>query len=291
MKYNKKVISGILAATLCAGSVAFAAPSMTKNLGINYNVKLKVNGEDYSISDSSQRPFKTSDGRAYISIASLTGMGIATSTFADNTVIIKGTGGSGLSSSDLQSQVSALSATNNNLLTTNNNLQTENAKLKAEIETLKKTSSSSSNSSSSSSKPFNDLSSSDKRDLVKDIESDLKGLRADSDFQRSQRFEVSASIDKDSVSLQLTPYENWTADEIKSWNALMDKSSDYDDLVEAFEDFVDETYDEVSSTLKDYKGYDVNVNIYSDTKADNLVVDGEYRNSKDKVYADLSKAK
>lgn len=291
MKYNKKVVSGILAAALCAGSVAFAAPSMTRNLGANYNLKLTVNGQSYTVSDANQRPFKTSDGRAYISVASLDAMGIATSTFADNTVIIKGTGNSGVSPADSQSQLNAVIAQNNSLLTTNNNLQTENAKLKAEIETLKKTSSSSSNSSSSSSRVFNDLSSSDKRDLVKDIESDLRSLRAETVFQRSQRFEVKASIDRDSVSLQLTPYENWTTDEVKAWNELMDRSSSEEDLIEDYEDFMDDVHDEVYSSLRNYKNFDVKVEIFSDTKSSNRVVDAEYRSSKDKVYADVSRAK
>ena len=207
MKYNKKIVAGILAASLCAGSIAFATPAMTRNIAVNYNLKLKVNGQDYTVDDANQRPFKTSDGRAYVSVAALSKMGIATSTYADGTVTIKNVA-SGPSSSEIQSQLNAVIAQNNSLMTTNNNLVTENAKLKAELETKKDNSS---NTSTSTTKPFKDLRSSDKRELVSDIESDLRSIRANSTFQRSQRFNASASISDDSVSLELTPYDNWTS--------------------------------------------------------------------------------
>ncbi|WP_028828665.1 hypothetical protein [Proteocatella sphenisci] len=286
MKYNKKIVAGILSASLCAGSFAFAAPAMTRNIGVNYNLKLKVNGQDYTVTDENQRPFKTSDGRSYVSVASLNSMGIATSTYADNTVTIKNVA-SGPSSTEVQSQLNAVIAQNNGLMTTNNNLMTENAKLKAELETLKGSSSSSDNTGDA----FEDLRSSDKRELVSDIESDLRSIRADSIFQRSQRFIVSASIDDDSVSLELTPDVDWTAAEIKDWNDILDDNNDYDDLEEDFEDFVQDVLDELKDTLDDYKGYDVKIEIHSDKDAKNLVVDAEYRSSKDKIYVDFNDAK
>ncbi len=287
MKYNKKIVAGILAASLCAGSIAFAAPAMTRNIAVNYNLKLKVNGQDYTVDDQNQRPFKTSDGRAYVSVAALSKMGIATSTYADGTVTIKNVA-SGPSSSEIQSQLNAVIAQNNSLLTTNNNLVTENAKLKAELEAKKDNSS---NTSTSTTKPFKDLKSSDKRELVSDIESDLRSIRADSIFQRSQRFNVSASLSDDSVSLELTPSDTWSAEDVKSWNAILDSSSKYDDLEEDFQDFTEEVLDELESTLKDYKGYDVKISIYSDKDAKNVVVDTEYRASKDKIYVDFNAAK
>ena len=287
MKYNKKIVAGILAASLCAGSIAFAAPAMTRNIAVNYNLKLKVNGQDYTVDDQNQRPFKTSDGRAYVSVAALSKMGIATSTYADGTVTIKNVA-SGPSSSEIQSQLNAVIAQNNSLMTTNNNLVTENAKLKAELEAKKDNSS---NTSTSTTKPFKDLKSSDKRELVSDIESDLRSIRADSIFQRSQRFNVSASLSDDSVSLELTPSDTWSAEDVKSWNAILDSSSKYDDLEEDFQDFTEEVLDELESTLKDYKGYDVKISIYSDKDAKNVVVDTEYRASKDKIYVDFNAAK
>ena len=287
MKYNKKIVAGILAASLCAGSIAFAAPAMTRNIAVNYNLKLKVNGQDYTVDDQNQRPFKTSDGRAYVSVAALSKMGIATSTYADGTVTIKNVA-SGPSSSEIQSQLNAVIAQNNSLMTTNNNLVTENAKLKAELEAKKDNSS---NTSTSTTKPFKNLKSSDKRELVSDIESDLRSIRADSIFQRSQRFNVSASLSDDSVSLELTPSDTWSAEDVKSWNAILDSSSKYDDLEEDFQDFTEEVLDELESTLKDYKGYDVKISIYSDKDAKNVVVDTEYRDSKDKIYVDFNAAK
>ncbi|MGL5255526.1 MAG: hypothetical protein ACRC76_00705 [Proteocatella sp.] len=291
MKYNKKLIASLLTATLCAGTVAFAAP-MTRNLAVNYNVKLNVNGSDFTVADQNQRPFKTNDGRTYVSIASLNAMGIATATFADNTVTIKGaSGGSSIGgSAELQTQISALMAQNNSLLTTNNNLQTENNKLKAEIETLKKGSSSSS-SSSSSSRPFSDLSSSQRRDLEDDINKDLRGIRANTDFQRNQRFEVKASLNRDTVELELTPYDNWTTDDVKSWNTLIDSSSKARNLEADYEDLVDDVRKELESTLRDYKNYDIEISIYSDTKSSNEVVDASYGYSRDRISVSVSKAK
>lgn len=291
MKYNKKLTASVLIATLCAGSIAFAAP-MTRNLAVNYNVKLNVNGSDFTVADQNQRPFKTNDGRTYVSIASLNAMGIATATFADNTVTIKGSSsGSSLGgSAELQSQISALMAQNNSLLTTNNNLQTENNKLKAEIETLKKGSSSSS-SSSSSDRPFNGLSSSDRRRLEDDISKDLRGIRADTDFQRNQRFEVKTSLNRDTVELELTPYDNWSSDDIKQWNSLIDSSSRARDLEDDYEKLVEEIQDELERTLRDYKNYDIEINIYSDTKASNRVVDASYGYSRDRISVSVSTAK
>lgn len=281
MKYNKKIVAGILAASLCAGSIAFAAPAMTRNIGVNYNLKLKVNGQDYTVDDENQRPFKTSDGRAYVSVASLNKMGIATSTYADNTVTIKNVVSG---SSDLQSQLNAVIAQNNSLMTTNNNLLTENAKLKAEIETLK------GSSSTNTGDAFKGTSRSEKSDLAKDIQRNLD-TRAYTTFQRSQRFEYAASISDTKVSLELTPYDAWTADDVKSWNAILASSSKYDDLEEDYTEFAEELLDELSDILEDYKGYDVQIEIFSDSSANNLVADLEYRASKDKIYVDFNDAK
>lgn len=292
MKYNKKLTASVLIATLCAGSIAFAAP-MTRNLAVNYNVKLNVNGSDFTVADQNQRPFKTNDGRTYVSIASLNAMGIATATFADNTVTIKGSSsGSSLGgSAELQSQISALMAQNNSLLTTNNNLQTENNKLKAEIDSLKKNSSSSSSSSSSSDRPFNDLSSSDRRSLERDVDRDLARMRSDVSFDRGRRFTVTSSISKDTVSLRLTPEENWTNSEITDWNDMINSTSKSRDLEEDYEDFLEDVKSELSSTLKGYKNYDIDVTISSDTKDSNKVMDGSYRYSRDRYSVSLSKAK
>lgn len=289
MKYNKKLIASLLTATLCAGTVAFAAP-MTRNLAVNYNVKLNVNGSDFTVADQNQRPFKTNDGRTYVSIASLNAMGIATATYANNTVTIKGSssGSSMGGSAELQSQISALMAQNNSLLTTNNNLQTKNRELEAEIEKLKKGSSSS---SSSSDRPFNGLSSSERRDLEDDINKDLRGIRANTDFQRNQRFEIKSSLSRDTVELELTPYDNWTDSEVKEWNALIDSSSRARDLEEDYEELVEDIQDELEATLRDYKNYDIEITIYSDTKANNEVVDASYTSSRDRISVSVSKAK
>ena len=283
MKYNKKIVAGILAASLCAGSIAFAAPAMTRNIGVNYNLKLKVNGQYYTVDDENQRPFKTSDGRAYVSVASLNKMGIATSTYADNTVTIKNAA-SGASSSELQSQLNAVIAQNNSLMTRNNDLMTENAKLKAEIETLK------GSSSTNTGDAFKGTSRSEKSDLAKDIQRNLD-TRAYTTFQRSQRFEYAASLSDTKVSLELTPYDTWTADDVKSWNAILASSSKYDDLEEDYTEFAEDLLDELSDILEDYKGYDVQIEIFSDSSANNLVADLEYRASKDKIYVDFNDAK
>ena len=281
MKYNKKIVAGILAASLCAGSIAFAAPAMTRNIGVNYNLKLKVNGQDYTVDDENQRPFKTSDGRAYVSVASLNKMGIATSTYADNTVTIKNVVSG---SSDLQSQLNALIAQNNNLMTTNNNLLAENAKLKAEIETLK------GSSSTNTGDAFKGTSRSEKSDLAKDIQRNLD-TRADTIFLRNQRFEYAASLSDTKVSLELTPQDSWTAEDVKLWNSILASSSKYDTLEEDYTEFVEDLLDELSDILEDYKGYDVQIEIFSDSSANNLIVDAEYRASKDKIYVDFSDAK
>lgn len=254
MKFNKKLMAGALAAVLMASSLAIAAPA-TRNLMAYYGVTLNVNGSNFTVSDDSMRPFTTQDGRVYVSIAALNQMGIVTTNYISGTKTVQ-IKSAGTASSDLQAQINAQTAENSRLLTENN-------KLKLELEALKKTSSSSSSSQTGSTK-LSDISSSDRRQLERDLNSEIRSMRANSSFERSQRFDGDVSVGSRDVTFNLYPYgADYNKASVEDWNALVANRNQLDRLEDDYEDFMDEVADTVNAILKNYKDFNIYVNIYS----------------------------
>lgn len=286
MKMNKKLAAGAMAAMMMVSSVAVAAP-MTRNLQANYGVKLVVDSNAFIVTDDNMRPFITQDGRTYVSIAALNQMGIATVAFdkASKTVSIKGTGGTGVTGSvaQLQAQVAAQVAENTRLLNENNTL-------KAEIEKLKGTSGSGSGTSTNGT-DLSKLSSSERRSLARDIEQELRYLRANTAFDRQQRLEGTVSVDSRSVSLTLYPSSPYTGSTITDWNNLVDRrNSNY--IEDDYADFAGkDVKDMVKGILKGYSGYNINVTIYSDSKmgSNQKMVEADYNASRDRSSAAVYK--
>lgn len=290
MKYNKKLVAGALASLMMVSSLATAAPDK-KNLVANYGVVLRVNGSNFAVTDSSMRPFITQDGRTYVSIAALNQMGIATAAYdkASKTVSVNSNANNNASMggnvAQLQQQVQAQTAEISRL-------QYENNQLKAEIDKLKNSSSTTDNKKKDNgSKDLADLSRSEKRDLEKDIKTELKYLRADSRFDRSQRFDGEVSIDSKSITLSLVPYEgNFTENYKTSWNNLYTEKRDRERLEEDFASFVEsDVRDMLKGVLKDYKPYNITVTIYSDTAMKSKIVEADYNANRARSSASVYK--
>ena len=284
MKFNKKFMSGALAGLLLATSVVFAAPA-TRNLAAHYGVTLNVNGSNFTVSDDSMRPFTTQDGRVYVSVAALGKMGIATVNYipASKTVQLKG---SGANDSALQAQINAQTAENSRLLTENN-------KLKQEIEALKKDTQ---GNSSTDNSDFSKLSSSERRTLARDIQSDIRNLRMGNTRGFSfGRFDGEVNIDSRSVEINLYPSSaDYTTAEIATWNTEVVKgaSRNYDDMLDALEEFgEDEVKDMVDSVLKGYSGYNITVSIYTGSAQSKLMAEIDYNYSRDRISSSILEVK
>ncbi len=128
MKLNKKIFAGALAGLIAVSSIAVAA-NERRNLTAYYNIKLNVNGNVFTTTDSTMRPFATSDGRTYISIAGLREAGLVSVAYdnATKTVSVKGADANAAGSAALQAQVASQAAEIARL-------QYENTQLKAEVE-------------------------------------------------------------------------------------------------------------------------------------------------------------
>lgn len=288
MKFNKKLMAGALASLMVVSSFAAAAPNK-KNLVASYGVMLRVNGSNFTVSDDSMRPFITQDGRTYVSIAALNQMGIATAAYdkASKTVSVNSSGGGASSGNlvQLQAQVQTQSSEISRL-------QYENNQLKAEIEKLKSSSDKKDDKKSNGSKSLSDLSSSDKRTFVKEIENEIRYIRAETRFSRNQRFEGQANISSRSVSISLYPYSKLTEEEIKDWNDRVKDRRLGDQLADEYSDFVSGAVkDMLKGIMKDYSGYDIDVNIFTDSGMKKVMVEGSYHANRDRTTASVLEIK
>ncbi len=285
MKLNKKIFAGALAGLIAVSSIAVAA-NERRNLTAYYNIKLNVNGNVFTTTDSTMRPFATSDGRTYISIAGLREAGLVSVAYdnATKTVSVKGADANAAGSAALQAQVASQAAEIARL-------QYENTQLKAEVEKLKGTSSSSSSSTNTGTKLLSDLSSSDRRTLAKDIQSDIRSLRADTKFDRNQRFGGEVSVDSKSVTLSLYPYSGtFTKDvgEGKEWNEYYKNRNHRSEIEYDYASFVkSEVYDMVKAVLKDYKDYTIYVTVYTDSGLKTKILEADYNLSRNRASATM----
>lgn len=252
MKFNKKLFSGLLVGALAVSSLSFAA-NETRKLMATYGVNLNVNGSYFTVSDSSMRPFVTQDGRTYVSVAALNSMNIATVSYDKNTrtVTINSNGSSStVGNAELQAQVNSQAAQIAKL-------QYENAQLKAELDKKGST-------TNSANGDLSKLTSSEKRSLARDLEKEIRNVRANTRFGRSQRFVASAEISSKKVSINLYQDTTLSSEDLRIWNNLASGSRTSEDMEYEYEDFFKgELMSAVKSILKDYSGYDVDVIIYS----------------------------
>ncbi|MDO5061740.1 MAG: hypothetical protein Q4D77_01070 [Peptostreptococcaceae bacterium] len=292
MKFNKKLAAGALASLMMLSSLAAATPDK-KNLVANYGVVLRVNGSNFAVTDSSMRPFITQDGRTYVSIAALNQMGIATAAYdkASKTVSVNSSSnnnGSMGNVAQLQQQVQAQTAEISRL-------QYENNQLKAEIEKLKGSSSTDNKKKDNGTKELSDLSSSEKRTFIKDLEGEIKYLRANTRFDRNQKFGGQVSISSRAVEVSLYPYSGTftrAGAEGQDWNNRVTNKRDRENLEDDFASFVEsDVRDMIKGVLKDYKGYNINLTIYTDSNMRTAMVEADYNYSKDRGSASVLEIK
>ena len=235
-----------------------------------YGVSLNVNGSLFTVDDSSMRPFVTQDGRTYVSIAALNKMNIANVSYDRNTKTVSinssNVGGT-INNSELQAQVNAQAAEISKL-------QNENNQLKAELAKKNNSSSSSnSNSNSNNSSEFSRLSNSERRSLARDIDRDLRSIRATTRFFRTQKFASSTELTSKSVVINLYQDYQLSAEDIRTWNDLA-SGRRASELEDEYADFLRyEIMEALKATLKGYSGYNVDVIIYSVQEPSNSVTD------------------
>lgn len=286
MKFNKKLMAGAMASLMLVSSFAVAAPNK-RNLVASYGVVLRVNGSNFTVSDDSMRPFITSDGRTYVSIAALNQMGIATAAYdkASKTVDVRSSGGG---SNAAAGSVAQLQAQIQSQTSEISRLQYENTQLKNELEKLKSTKAEEEKKKNAT-KSLSDLSSSDRRALEKDLEKELRFLRAETRFSRNQRFDGQINISSRSVDLSLYLYDKLTEQEINDWNDRVANRRDREQLEEGYADFVyGPVRDMLKAALKDYEGYNINVLIYPDSTMKKTIVEADYNPQRNRQTASVS---
>lgn len=285
----KKLLLATTITTLTLSAVAYAAPVVYKNLKVHYNVNLVVNGAQYVGATEATKPFITDGGRTYVSIASLVESKIAQASFDASTSTVTVTGATAN-----QDQITALS---NQILS----LENQNAVLKAENDTLKN--------NTSTSKPDKDTGdlalktitkSSDRTDFQRDIEKELRGIKANVYSFGSQSFDDSAEVKISHTSNKVTVTlkdskvfgTKGTVDSrAKAWNTAWDKYDD--DMEEDYETFIEEeVMDVVRDILSDYSEYDIDVTIVGYEKSDNTgteyeLVNCKYSDSKDTLRTNV----
>lgn len=289
----KKLLLATTITTLTLSAVAYAAPVVYKNLKVHYNVNLVVNGAQYVGATEATKPFITDGGRTYVSIASLVESKIAQASFDASTSTVTVTGATAN-----QDQITALS---NQILS----LENQNAVLKAENDTLKK--------NTSTSKPDKDTGdlalktitkSSDRTDFQRDIEKELRGIKANVYSFGSQSFDDSAEVKISHTSNKVTvtlkdskvfgkksASTSTTSTRADDWNKAWDKYDD--DMEEDYETFIEEeVMDVVRDILSDYSEYDIDVTIVGYEKSDNTgeeyeLVNCKYSDSKDTLRTNV----
>ncbi len=283
MKF-KKIALVALATVVGVTSLAFA-DTVFQNKKVNYAINLLANGTPYMVQNAALRPFTTDDGYTYLSVRSLSELGLVDINYnnATRTVTVNA------KETVVPGQVEAL---NQKIALLTN----ENMLLKKENEQLKSNSSSkNSNSSKKSSgdKLLKDLSSSERRDLEKDIQKELRHVKLKMGAYGNSTYEADVSISRGDIKIVLT--DNSKLDE-EEWNNLFKNSRDQERLEEDVEETVkDNVIDVARDFLKDYYNYDIEVSIRAskDNSESKLqeIASGSYREKKDKFSISVSKYK
>lgn len=284
MKFNKKLFSGVLAGALLVSSLSYAA-NETRRLVATYGVTLNVNGSMFTVDDSTMRPFITSDGRTYVSIAALQKMNIASVSFDRNMKMVTVNSNAitgGTSNAQMQAQINAQVAEISRL-------QNENNQLKAELAKKNDTN------TNTSTSEFSKLTSSERRSLARDIDRELRSVRASTKFFRSQKFSSSTEITSKNVVISLYQDYQLSTEDLKTWNDLA-TGRRASELEDEYSDFLKyDIMDAVKGVLKSYSGYNVDVIIYSVVEPTTSTADLQkaemvnisYNYSRDKITASV----
>lgn len=283
----KKIFVTTLAGVIGATSLAFGT-SVFQNKKVNYAINLIANGSPYTVQAQALKPFTTDDGYTYLSVRSLSELGLVDINYAPSTKTVT----VNAKQSAVPGEIETLNQRIAQLTNENAILKLENTQLKEKLSSSSRDSSnsSSSNSSRKSDKVLNDLSSSERRELQRDIARDLQRVRlSSSDYGRSS-YEADVTISRDRIKITLTDTDRLN---VERWNELVrGKRASYleDDYYDSIKDNV---IDVVRDSVRNYYNYDIEVSVQAtkDDSGKNLqeIISANYRESSDKLKVSVER--
>lgn len=279
----KKIAVVAMASVIGVTSFSFGA-GLFQNKKVSYAINMVANGSPYIVQNQALKPFATDDGYTYLSVRSLSELGLVDIDWNGPTKTVT------VSAKQTEDPVQVAQLNQRIAQLTN-----ENILLKKENEELKsKTSSGKSNGSSkksSGTELLKDMSSSDRRSLERDISSDLKNVKISTrEYSSRFTFDPDVRISGNRVKLTLTAREKLDAGE---WNDIIKGRR----MSYLEEEFSDEAKDNVISVVKDllknYYDYEIDVTFQA-SKTDSSkdmkdIATANYRESSDRYKCYISK--
>lgn len=287
----KKIMITTLACFIGATSLAFGT-GVFQTKKVNYAINLIANGSPYNVQVQALKPFTTDDGYTYLSVRSLSELGLVDINYAPSTKTVT----VNAKQSVVPGEVEALNQRIAQLTNENAILKLENTQLKEKLSNSSSNSgksssnSSSSNSSKKASKLLNDLNSADRRELQRDISRDLQRVRlVSSDYGRSS-YEADVNISRDRIQITLTDRDRL---DVERWNAIVrGKRVSYleDDLYDSIKENVISV---VKDAVREYYNYDIEVSVQAskDDSGKGLqeIITANYRESNDKLKVSVER--
>ncbi|MDO4792862.1 MAG: hypothetical protein Q3993_01675 [Filifactor alocis] len=282
MKF-KHIVATMLIGVVGATSVAFGA-TVFQNKKVNYAINLIANGTPYTVQTQALKPFTTDDGYTYLSVRSLSELGLVDINYSAATKTVTVNPKQVIKPGEVQALNDRI------LMLTNENerYRIENEKLKQQLSN--KGSSSSSSSSSSGDRHLKDLDSGDRRTLERDIARDLQRVKLSTDDYGRSIYEGDVSINRDRVRVTLSDTSRL---DVQKWNDIVKgRRVSYfeDDMYEALES---EVLDVVKDYLKGYYNYEITITVQAskDDNNNNLqdIVDASYKENGNKFRVSVDR--
>lgn len=283
----KKIAVVAMASVIGVTSFSFGA-GLFQNKKVSYAINMVANGSPYIVQNQALKPFATDDGYTYLSVRSLSELGLVDIDWNGPTKTVT------VSAKQTEDPVQVAQLNQRIAQLTNENilLKKENEELKAKTSSGKSSDSSNKkNKKSSGNELLKDMSSSDRRSLERDISSDLKNVKISTrEYSSRFTFDPDVRISGNRVKLTLTAREQLDAGK---WNdVLKGRNGSYLE-----EEFSDEAKDNVISVVKDllknYYDYEIEVSFQASKTDSNKdmkeIATANYRESSDRYKCYISK--
>ena len=283
----KKIAVVAMASVIGVTSFSFGE-GLFQNKKVSYAINMVANGSPYIVQNQALKPFATDDGYTYLSVRSLSELGLVDIDWNGPTKTVT------VSAKQTEDpvQVAQLKQRIEQLTNENILLKKENEELKAKTSSGKSSDSSNKkNKKSSGNELLKDMSSSDRRSLERDISSDLKNVKISTrEYSSRFTFDPDVRISGNRVKLTLTAREKLDAGE---WNDIIKGRR----MSYLEEEFSDEAKDNVISVVKDllknYYDYEIEVSFQASKTDSNKdmkeIATANYRESSDRYKCYISK--
>ena len=283
----KKIAVVAMASVIGVTSFSFGA-GLFQNKKVSYAINMVANGSPYIVQNQALKPFATDDGYTYLSVRSLSELGLVDIDWNGPTKTVT------VSAKQTEDPVQVAQLNQRIAQLTNENilLKKENEELKAKISSGKSSDSSNKkNKKSSGNELLKDMSSSDRRSLERDISRDLKNVKISTrEYSSRFTFDPDVRISGNRVKLTLTAREKLDAGE---WNDIIKGRR----MSYLEEEFSDEAKDNVISVVKDllknYYDYEIEVSFQASKTDSNKdmkeIATANYRESSDRYKCYISK--